>query len=92
VDRITDFSAPADTIRLENAIFTALGAGELASDRFKDLGVAGAKLDATDRIVYDRTTGILSYDADGSGTKAAMVQFALIDTKAVLTAADFFVV
>ncbi|WP_281383300.1 calcium-binding protein [Methylorubrum rhodinum] len=92
VDRITDFSAPADTIRLENAISTALGAGELASDRFKDLGVAGAKLDASDRIVYDRTTGVLSYDADGSGTKAAMVQVALIDTKAVLTAADFFVV
>ena len=95
IDHVTDFVASTatvhDTIQLAKSVFTALSAGTLAATAFKDLSVAGAKLDADDRILYNKTTGALSYDADGSGTKAA-VQFAVIDTKVALTAADFFVV
>ncbi|KQT55411.1 hypothetical protein ASG52_24725 [Methylobacterium sp. Leaf456] len=89
VDRITDFSAADDTIQLSKSIFTALSGGTLAASAFKDLSVAGAKIDADDRILYNKTTGALSYDSDGNGSKAA-VQFATIDTKVALTAADFF--
>ena len=89
VDRLTDFSAADDTIRLSKAIFTALSGGTLSAEAFKDLSVSG--INADDRILYDKATGILSYDADGSGTKAA-VQFAVIDTKVALTAANFLVV
>ncbi len=47
--------------------------------------------DATDRIVYNRSTGALLYDADGVGGTAA-VRFATLAPKLVLTAADFLVV
>ncbi|WP_286158972.1 calcium-binding protein [Methylobacterium sp. Leaf456] len=90
VDRITDFSAADDTIQLSKGIFAALSAGTLAALAFKDLSVAGAKVDADDRILYNKTTGALSYDADGSGSKVA-VQFATIDTKVALTHADFLI-
>ena len=91
VDRIADFSAADDSIQLSKAIFTALSGGTLAEEAFKDLSVSGATVDADDRILYNKTTGALSYDADGSGSKAA-VQFAIVDTKVTLTNADFFVV
>ena len=90
-DHLGDFSAADDTIQLSKAIFTALSAGTLAASAFKDLSVSGATVDASDRILYSSKLGTLSYDADGSGTKAA-VQFAVIDTKVALTNADFFVV
>ena len=92
VDRLVDFSAADDTIRLAKHVFKALSAGPLTPSAFKDLGVVGAKVDADDRILYDRAEGVLSYDADGSGTKAVAVSFAIVETKVLLTAADFFVV
>ena len=91
VDHLGDFSAVDDTIKLAKSIFTALSSGTLSSGAFKDLSVAGATIDSNDRILYDKATGALSYDADGSGSKAA-VKFAIIDTKAALTASDFFIV
>ena len=60
VDTIDDFSVPADTIRLEDAIFAALGAtGTLAAAAFH-IGAAAA--DASDRIIYNSVTGALTYD------------------------------
>ncbi len=92
IDHIVDFSTTADTIRLDQTIFAALGLGALNVDAFKDIGVAGAVVDSTDRILYDHNTGALYYDADGSGT-AARIQFAVLDNKpTTLTHADFFVV
>ena len=91
LDHIADFSAADETIRLAKSVFAALSAGSLSSDAFKDLGVSGAAVDADDRILYDHRTGSLAYDADGSGQIAA-VPFAVLDNKAVIGAADFFVV
>ncbi len=91
IDTITDFSVADDTIRLENAIFTALSkTGALAAPAFASnlTGLAG---DASDRIVYEKDTGKLFYDADGSGS-AAGIQFALLSKNLVLTEADFIVV
>ncbi|KQT16168.1 hypothetical protein ASG40_18180 [Methylobacterium sp. Leaf399] len=90
LDRIADFSVVDDTVQLARSVFTALGAGPLAEAAFKDLSTGSA--DAGDRILYDKATGALSYDADGSGLVSAAVQFATIDTKAALTHLDFFVV
>lgn len=91
IDTITDFSRADDTIELENAIFTALTAtGVLAASAFKDIAVAAK--DANDRIIYNSATGILYYDADGSGSAYGNVKFAVLDGKPILTAADFFVV
>ena len=90
VDRIIDFAVVDDTIYLENAIFTALGAGALAAAAFaaNATGLAG---DASDRIIYETDTGKLFYDANGSGAGIAGVHFATLTAGLALTAADFFV-
>lgn len=89
IDTITDFSVPDDTIRLENAIFTAFTkAGALAATAFFT-GTAAA--DASDRIIYDASTGALYYDADGTGA-TAQIQFASLGASLSLTAKDFVIV
>ncbi len=90
VDRITDYDVAADTIRLENAIFTALTAvGTLVAAAFRatTTGLAG---DATDRIVYESDTGKLFYDANGNAV-SGNVHFATLSAGLVLTNADFLV-
>jgi serralysin len=47
--------------------------------------------DREDRIVYDRTSGALSYDADGTVT-AAPVKIASLGKNLKLAHQDFFVV
>ena len=89
VDRITDFSAPADTIRLENAIFTALATpGTLAAAAFH---TGAAAHDTSDRIIYNAASGALSYDADGTGAGAA-IHFATLNPALAITNADFVVI
>ena len=54
---------------------------------------SGPAATADTRIVYDATTGALSYDADGTGAGAAVV-FAILGTAThpAITAADFLVI
>jgi len=79
----------ADTIALDNSIFTKLpGTGEL-SYRFFTVGETAK--DRNDYIIYDKNTGVLSYDPDGSGSGAA-VKFAVVENKAALTAAHFLII
>jgi Ca2+-binding RTX toxin-like protein len=88
VDLVADFNVAADTIQLENAIFTVLAAGALGADAFR---IGSAAQDASDRIIYNSTNGKLFFDADGSGSGAA-VQFATLSDGLALTNADFLVV
>jgi serralysin len=91
VDAIADFNVAADTIQLDNAVFTALAAtGMLAASAFKDIAVAAK--DADDRIIYNSDTGALYYDADGSGSTFGNVKFATLSGAPDLTAADFVVI
>ena len=86
---ISDFDVAADTIALDNSIFTKLpGTGEL-SYRFFTVGETAK--DRNDYIIYDKNTGVLSYDPDGSGSAAA-VKFAVVENKAALTAAHFLII
>jgi Ca2+-binding RTX toxin-like protein len=86
-DTVVDFNVANDWIRLNNNVFTKLWEGKLGSSVFR----AGTKaLDHNDHILYDRSSGKLFYDADGSGSGAA-VHFATFENKANLTAADFYV-
>lgn len=92
VDTITDYNVVADTIQLENAIFTTLTAtGVLAATAFvkNAAGVAG---DSSDRIVYETDTGKLFYDRDGNGAAFAGIQFATLTPGLALTNADFFII
>ena len=88
VDTITDFSVPNDTIRLEDAIFTAIGPlGTLAAAAFTIGTVATT---AAHRIIYNSATGALIYDSNGSAAGGA-TQFATLATGLALTNADFVV-
>jgi VCBS repeat-containing protein len=93
VDTILDFVSGTDRIALEGSIFTALAAGPLAAGAFDVVG-SGPAADANTRIIYDPSTGGLSYDADGTGAGFAAVQFAIIGatTHPALAATDFAVV
>jgi serralysin len=89
IDRITDFSVVDDTIRLDNAVFTAFGSnGAMSSSAFYAGAVAH---DSTDRILYNNSTGALSYDRDGTGSAAA-IQFAELSPGLALTSQDFLIV
>ena len=62
VPRITDFDPATDTVLLSHQVFAALAQGPLPPDAF----FAGpAAHDANDRIIYNPTTGVLSYDSSG---------------------------
>ncbi|MCB1964988.1 MAG: calcium-binding protein, partial [Candidatus Accumulibacter sp.] len=89
-DTITDFNVVADRIELENAIFASLtSTGTLAAGSFHS-GVGVSATDADDFILYDSSSGALSYDADGNGAGAA-VQFATLASGLALSSADFLV-
>ncbi len=91
VDIIDDFSAADDTIWLENAIFTALPTtGALASTAFVS-NTSGLAADASDRVIYERDTGMLYYDSNGSAA-GGRVAVAHLDAWLILTAADFTVI
>ncbi|MDR6757419.1 Ca2+-binding RTX toxin-like protein [Mycoplana sp. BE70] len=89
IDTIKDFNVKDDTIWLDDDVFTKIGkVGDLAPAAF----YIGAKAhDASDRIIYDKTTGKLFYDADGTGSTAA-VQFATLTKGLAMTATDFDII
>ena len=89
VDTITDYNVVADTIRLENAIFTGLANGALAASAFVSNN-SGNAADASDRIIYEADTGRLYFDKDGTGG-AAKVLFADLASGLSVTSADFLV-
>jgi Ca2+-binding RTX toxin-like protein len=94
VDKIYDFKSKDDTFHLDNAIFTKLGSGTAARPKkFKsDMFVEGTRAkDREDRIVYDKKSGALYYDQDGTGSKA-QVKIATITNKTKLYYHDFFVI
>jgi Ca2+-binding RTX toxin-like protein len=93
VERITDFTAADDVMRLDDDIFTAFSAATptLAAGVFYKAPGAVAAHDANDRIIYNTTTGNLYYDADGQGGAGATL-FATLTGAPAITGADFFIV
>jgi Ca2+-binding RTX toxin-like protein len=90
-DRITDFSPPHDTIRLDHDVFSHLRKGRLKASAFHVPAEGHAAHDRSDRIIYDASTGNLYFDPDGTGHKHA-VKFAMVDAGLHLSARDFYVV
>ena len=71
VDTIRDFSVANDTFWLNNRAFTGLGSeGRLKSSAF---WTGTQAHDATDRVIYDRASGVLYYDPDGNGAAEQVV-------------------
>ena len=74
-DWLKDFAAGGvDNIELNLSVFTAFThTGSLTTDEFYAAAGARSAHDASDRIIYDTTTGTLFYDADGIGGAKAVV-------------------
>jgi len=89
VTTITDFNVKDDTIRLENAIFKKLGKAGMLN---KSFFVVGSKAyDKNDYVIYNKKTGYLYYDPDGSGHSGAVL-FAKLKPGLELTHNDFIVI
>ncbi|MBF9196714.1 calcium-binding protein [Microvirga terrestris] len=89
IDTVMDFNLKYDMIMLWKGIFkvSASSNGVISSGAFW----AGSKAhDRSDRILYDKSTGALAYDPDGTGSKAAQ-QFAILDKNLKMTYKDFVV-
>ena len=89
LDKITDFTVKDDTIHLAKSVFKKMAKkGVIKSSEFYQ----GVKAhDESDHIIYNRKTGALFYDADGTGS-IAQIQIATLSKNLKLTYKDFFVV
>jgi serralysin len=86
-DTIRDFAHGTDDIVLSKARFAGIGSTLDVSE----LRIGSHALDSDDRIIYNKSTGVLSYDRDADGDGAA-IAFAQLSNKAILTTADFLMV
>ena len=89
-DKITDFSSaePANNARFQFnvTIFGGLAAGSLTAAEFQISNNADAQA-ATVRFIFEKDTGILSYDADGNGAGAAVI-IATLQAGATMSLSD----
>lgn len=88
-DTITDFNVVDDTIHLAKTVMSALTFNQLAENAF--LSSSWTSHSATDRILYNKNTGLLSYDADGNHGGTAIV-IAPLNAGLNLTYQDFWVI
>ncbi|HYD67955.1 calcium-binding protein [Azospirillum sp.] len=84
-DHVTDFSAGTDKIAVVGPNFGSITTGMLSASNF----ALNAPGDANDWFVFNTSTGVLSFDADGSGTGAA-VSIAVLNVR-TLSASDIVV-
>lgn len=84
VKTIDDFTSGEDSLHLNATAFKWKGdLGELLSQNFAATA-DGLATDADQRIIYNTTTGTLSYDADGNGRGKAVLFAVLEDTPDLL--------
>ncbi|HKH66432.1 MAG TPA: calcium-binding protein, partial [Reyranella sp.] len=88
LDRITDFVSGTDKLSLARSVFSALSPGDLSTAAFVQ---AIAAVTSDQHVIYNQATGVISYDADGSGGGAA-IAVAQLTPGQVLTAQDVKVV
>lgn len=95
LDKITDFIVKDDSIWLDNKVLTKLGKKGSENNPAKlnkaFFTIGDKAKDKNDYLVYNKKTGVLSYDADGSG-KGQAVEIASLKKGLKMTAADFFVI
>jgi Ca2+-binding RTX toxin-like protein len=88
-DTITDFSVADDSIQLARSVMTQLSGG--ASLTVAEFEVGTAATSTATRIVYNQSTGVLSYDANGSDA-GGVTTLATFTGQPVLTVEDFSIV
>lgn len=93
-DTVRDFNVRDDSVYLDNAIFKKLGRGSEANPgklnkAFFQIGERAD--DRNDYLIYNKKTGILYYDANGSGA-GGQVEIAKLSKNLKLTYKDFFII
>jgi len=88
IDKISDFSVVDDTMALSRAVFNKLSGSSLDPTAFY---IGSGAADASDRIIYNSSTGALYYDPDGKGG-VGQQQFATLSKGLAMTAADFLLI
>ena len=92
-DTLTDFAPGADKVLLDGNFHANVGpSGNFATGdgRFFAGSGASSAQDASDRVIYDTSSGRLWYDADGLGGQAAQL-IATLQGAPAITAADISV-
>lgn len=90
IDTLIDFVSLEDVVHLDNSIFTKLTEGNLSAENFAS-NADGSAQDADDYVIYNTSTGTLSYDADGNGSGAA-IEFAHVGYFSDITVDDIVVI
>jgi Ca2+-binding RTX toxin-like protein len=90
VDRIVDFSVADDTIGISSYGFINGGLQPRAALTAEQFHIGVSAADGSDRVIYNRTTGGLFFDADGTGA-TAQVQIATLSTGLAMTNTDIYV-
>jgi Ca2+-binding RTX toxin-like protein len=93
-DLVRDWASGSDKLALDDAAMGALGAaGNFSSGDARFAAGAGfsSGRDASDRVVFDTSTGRLYYDADGSGAGASQL-IATVQSGASVVATDITVI
>lgn len=85
-DTITDYSVANDTI----TVYGYGGGTKYGVLPSADFRVGSRALDSSDRFIYNRSTGILSFDIDGSGSQSPF-NVAKLPTNLSLNNNDIFV-
>ncbi|MEE1656934.1 hypothetical protein VB618_12060 [Microvirga sp. CF3062] len=88
-DKIMDFKVVDDTLHLAKSVFKTLDKkGVLKASEFYQ----GTKAhDRDDNLIYNKKTGALYYDADGTGL-AAQIQITTLSKNLKMTHKDFFII
>lgn len=94
IDRITDYKVADDTFWLDNAIFAKLGAGTAAAPGALNRAffvVGAVAKDGNDYLGYNKTTGEVWYDTNGS-VAGGQVVFAKLAAGLQMSAAEFKII
>ncbi|MBJ6125833.1 right-handed parallel beta-helix repeat-containing protein [Microvirga splendida] len=93
-DKVVDFNVKYDSFLLDNRVFDELGSGTFSNPKQLEkefFTSSGKARERDDYLIYNKKTGVLSYDVDGSGSKEA-VEFAQLSKNLKLTYKDFFII
>jgi Ca2+-binding RTX toxin-like protein/glucose/arabinose dehydrogenase len=93
-DSIRDWASGVDTIALDNAAMSALGAdGDfVAGDTRFASNSTGTAQDGSDRVIFNTSTGGLYYDPDGSATGATPQFVVAVQSGTSVLATDIVVI
>jgi serralysin len=93
LDKIADYDVKNDSIYLESNFFKKAGKGTLSKlgKVKKDFFSVKGHKDKNDYLAYNKKTGVLTYDQDGSG-KAKAVEIAILNKNLKMTEKEFFII